>query len=183
MALLFQILSARLGCVSDQDLATHCRLALNGKRWHRWLMLYPLYLLSEGGIIMTDLAELLGSAIAIHLIVPRIPLWGAVLLTSTDVFLILLLFSQYPTKFVTRSMRAFEFFIGLLVIIVLGSFVALIVKVSPAWRDVFHGYVPSERIVSDGALYVAVGIIGATVMPHAFFIGSKMATVSARLPS
>ena len=97
--------------------------------------------------------------------------------------LVLALFSEYPSKFVTRSMRGFEFFIGLLVLVVLGSFVALIAKVSPDWADVFHGYVPGPRIVSNGALYSAVGIIGATVMPHAFFIGSKMATMRRLSPA
>lgn len=99
MALLFQILSTRLGCVSDYDLAVHCRFALYDrpgpyKLWYRWGLLYPLYLMAEAGIIMTDLAELLGSAIAINLLVPAIPLWACVLLTSLDVFLILMIFNQ-----------------------------------------------------------------------------------------
>jgi metal iron transporter len=71
-------------------------------------------------------------------------------------------------------MRCFELLIGLLVLTVLGSFVALLVKVSPDWGDVFYGYVPSNGIVKGGGIYIAVGIIGATVMPHAFFIGSKV---------
>lgn len=88
-----------------------------------------------------------------------------------------------PTRMVTRSMRIFEFFIGGLVLVVLASFVALLVRVSPVWKDAFRGYVPSSGIVSNGALYIAVGIIGATVMPHAFFIGSKMATMRRLQPS
>ena len=70
MALLFQILSARLGCVSDLDLASHCRLALNNRPRYKVLgkvVLWSLWGLAEGGIILTDLAELLGSAIAINL--------------------------------------------------------------------------------------------------------------------
>ncbi|TNY23362.1 natural resistance-associated macrophage protein-domain-containing protein [Rhodotorula diobovata] len=182
MALLFQILSTRLGCVSDYDLATHCRFALHDrdsryKLVYRWGLLYPLYVMAEIGIIFTDLAELLGSAIAINLLIPAIPLYGAVLLTSADVFLILLLFNQYPTRTVTRSMRVFELLIGVLVLCVLGAFVALLVKVSPVWKDVFLGYVPRSGIIADGGIYIAVGIIGATVMPHAFYIGSKMATM------
>ncbi|GAA5984145.1 hypothetical protein JCM11641_000328 [Rhodosporidiobolus odoratus] len=188
MALLFQILSTRLGCVSDYDLATHCRFALydrpgKWKLWCRYGLLWPLYLLAEGGIIFTDLAELLGSAIAINLIFPVIPLWAAVLLTSLDVFLILLLFNQYPARTVSTSMRCFELLIGLLVLTVLGSFVALLVEISPTWRDVFRGYVPSSGIVRGGGIYIAVGIVGATVMPHAFFIGSKMATMRRLKPS
>ncbi|GAA6047718.1 hypothetical protein JCM3770_001743 [Rhodotorula araucariae] len=182
VALLFQILSTRLGCVSDYDLATHCRFALHDrdsrfKLAYRWCLLYPLYIMAEIGIIFTDLAELLGSAIAINLLIPSIPLYGAVLLTSADVFLILLLFNQYPTRTVTRSMRLFELLIGVLVLCVLGAFVALLVKVSPVWKDVFYGYVPRSGIVQGGGIYIAVGIVGATVMPHAFYIGSKMATM------
>ncbi|KWU44700.1 natural resistance-associated macrophage protein [Rhodotorula sp. JG-1b] len=180
MALLFQILSTRLGCVSDYDLAVHCRFALYDrpgpyKLWYRWGLLYPLYLMAEAGIIMTDLAELLGSAIAINLLVPAIPLWACVLLTSLDVFLILMIFNQYPTRTMTTSMRMFELLIGLLVLCVLGSFVAMLVKVGPDWGDAFKGYLPSSGIINNGAIYIAVGIIGATVMPHAFYIGSKMA--------
>ncbi|KAM0792841.1 hypothetical protein ACM66B_002607 [Microbotryomycetes sp. NB124-2] len=186
IALLFQILATRLGTVSDVDVSTHCRLAMHDRPRHklfwRWGVLYPLYVLSEIGIIMTDLAELLGSAIAINLLIPQIPLWGAVLLTSADVFLILILFSNYPAQTVTRSMRFFEFFIGSLVMVVLGSFVALLAKVDPVWKDVFKGYLPSSGIVRGGGIYIAVGVIGATVMPHAFFIGSKIATQRRLVP-
>lgn len=99
-------------------------------------------------------------------------------------------------------MRCFELLIGLLVLTVLGSFVALLVRVSPTWKDVFHGYVPSSGIVRGGGIYIAVGyvstspspsfrndadnlfcsIIGATVMPHAFFIGSKVRFASSIVP-
>ncbi|GAA6010866.1 hypothetical protein JCM11491_004573 [Sporobolomyces phaffii] len=186
MALFFQILATRLGCVSDEDFATHCRIALHNrdskyKLFYRWGLLYPLYVLSEIGIVFTDLAELIGSAIAINLLIPAIPLWGCVLITAGDVLLILLLFNQYPTRTVSRSMRLFELMLGLLVLVVLGSFVALLVEVDPKWKDVFHGYVPSSGIVDHGGIYIAVGIIGATVMPHAFFIGSKMACMR-RIP-
>lgn len=75
----------------------------------------------------------------------------------------------------TTSMRMFELLIGLLVLCVLGSFVAMLVKVGPDWGDAFKGYLPSSGIINNGAIYIAVGIIGATVMPHAFYIGSKMA--------
>ncbi|GAA5924942.1 uncharacterized protein JCM15063_005773 [Sporobolomyces koalae] len=188
MALFFQILATRLGCVSDEDFATHCRIALHNrdskyKLFYRWGVLYPLYVLSEAGIVFTDLAELLGSAIAINLLIPAIPLWGCVLITAGDVLLILLLFNQYPTRTVSRSMRLFELLLGLLVLVVLASFVALLVEVKPVWKDAFHGYIPSSGIVDNGGIYIAVGIIGATVMPHAFFIGSKMACMRRIPPS
>jgi hypothetical protein len=111
IALLFQILATRLGCATGEDLATHCRIALYDrpntsrrvKLGYRWGLLYPLYALAELGIIFTDLAELLGSAIAINLIIPKIPLWACVVLTSTDVFLVLLLFNQ--CKFLSSQLN------------------------------------------------------------------------------
>lgn len=89
MALLFQILSARLGCVSDLDLASHCRVALNNRPKHRILgkvVLWFLWAMSEGGIIMTDLAELLGSAIAINLSVTWLQLPWPLNLAQADPF-------------------------------------------------------------------------------------------------
>jgi metal iron transporter len=90
-------------------------------------------------------------------------------------------------------MRLFEMIIGLLIVIVLGCFVALLVRVGPAWGDVFRSYLPNSGIIEAGGLYAAVGIIGAgqgsvlaistdvrsgaTVMPHALFLGSKLATI------
>lgn len=110
-------------------------------------------------------------------LIPQIPLWGGVLLTSLDVFIILIAFNQYPSQKRDNSIIAFEILISFLVMTVLASFVVLIVRLSPDWGDVFLGYLPSSTIVSGGALYISVGIIGATVMPHALFLGAKIATI------
>ena len=67
--------------------------------------------------------------------------------------------------------------ISVLVMTVLASFIVLLVRLAPDWGDVFEGYLPSDSIVADGALYISVGIIGATVMPHALFLGSKLGTI------
>lgn len=64
-----------------------------------------------------------------------------------------------PTRTVSRSMRLFELLLGLLVLVVLGSFVALLVEVDPVWKDVFHGYVPSSGIINNGGIYIAVGLV------------------------
>lgn len=87
-----------------------------------------------------------------------------------------------PTRTMTTSMRVFEILIGLLVLVVLGSFVGLLIKVGPNWGQAFLGFVPSSGIINNGAIYIAVGIVGATVMPHAFYIGSKMATMRRLAP-
>jgi hypothetical protein len=131
-----KILASRLGCVTGlgmfffffrneatcmwltslfSDLASHCRLLLHDRPKHkllyRWLVLYPLYVLSEIAIISTDLAELLGSAIALCMIFPKLPLWAGVLLTAFDVLVLLAL--RDPLR--GRPVRMFECLIAALV--------------------------------------------------------------------
>lgn len=97
------------------DLASHCRLLLHNRPKHkllwRWLVLYPLYALSEIAIISTDLAELLGSAIALCLLFPKLPLWAGVLITASDVLVLLAL--RDPLR--GKPVRLFEVSIAILV--------------------------------------------------------------------
>lgn len=97
------------------DLASHCRLLFYNRPKHkllyRWLLLYPLYALSEIAIISTDLAELLGSAIALCLLFPKLPLWAGVLLTASDVLVLLALRDPLGGK----PVRMFELLITVLV--------------------------------------------------------------------
>lgn len=177
LAIFFQILASRLGCVTGLDLATHCRLLLHDrpkhKMFYRWGMLYPLYVIAEIAIIATDLAELIGSAIALVMIFPQCPMWVGVVVTAFDVLLIMGLANPLGG----RPVRAFEFIIAILVLITLISMIIVITKVNLHWGDVFFGYVPSNDIVSKpGSLYVSIGIIGATIMPHSVFVGSALAT-------
>ncbi|KAJ7867486.1 NRAMP family, partial [Mycena olivaceomarginata] len=108
-------LATRLGCVTDLDLASHCRVLLYDRPKHRllyrWGALYPLYILSEVAIIATDLAELLGSAIALCLLFPRLELWHGVLITMFDVVLLLAL--RDPLR--STPVKMFEFLIAGLV--------------------------------------------------------------------
>ncbi|KAF5331568.1 hypothetical protein D9611_007561 [Ephemerocybe angulata] len=165
------------------DLARHSRLLLYNRPKHtllyRWLGLYPLYLLAEVAIIATDLAELLGSAIALCMLFPRLELWHGVLITGFDVILILAMGD--PLR--GRPVRLFEFLIAgmqidrnLQVIAVLVCMVVVISKVDVNWGHAFQGYIPSKYIFQSGGLYTSVGILGATVMPHSLFIGSALAT-------
>ncbi|KAI0354647.1 natural resistance-associated macrophage protein [Trametes cingulata] len=175
-AIVVQSLASRLGCVTGMDLASHCRLLLYNRPKHtklwRWLALYPLYALSEIAIISTDLAELLGSAIALCLLFPALPLWGGVLLTASDVLVLLALRDPMAGK----PVRLFELFIGVLVFIVLICMAIIISKASVHWGDAFLGFVPSKTVIRSDALYTSIGIIGATVMPHSLFLGSALAT-------
>ncbi|PWN28033.1 Nramp-domain-containing protein [Jaminaea rosea] len=155
--------------VEDPSTSTSTRHSVWAHR-SRVGLLWTLYLVAEGAIICTELAELVGSAIALTLLFPKLPLWGGVLITSADVFLILFIYRPD-----TKGLRAFEFCIGVLVLIVISCLVALVVKVEPHWPDVFHGYLPSAAVVGPQALYVGIGILGATCMPHGLFLGSHFA--------
>ncbi|KAG9099430.1 hypothetical protein FS749_001290 [Ceratobasidium sp. UAMH 11750] len=177
-AILLQTMAARLGCVTGLDLAQHCRLLLHSrpkhKLWFRRALLYPMYVVCEIGIIATDLAELLGSAIGLCLLIPAIPLWAGVLITSVDVIFVL---AMAPTSS-GRPVRAFELLLMSLVLVVFVVFIILIKKIDPVWSDVFNGYLPSKTLFQPGALYTSIGILGATVMPHALFLGSSLATLN-----
>ncbi|ETW87567.1 Mn2+ and Fe2+ transporter of the NRAMP family [Heterobasidion irregulare TC 32-1] len=179
-AVVLQTMAAKLGCVTGADLASHCRLLLYNRPKHRLLIrygvLYPLYVLCEIAIISTDLAELLGSAIGLVLLFPKLPLWSAVLLTATDVLVFLIIGD--PTRGHGRPVRMFEFSVIILVAAVFVCFLILLAKIGADWPHVFLGFVPSKKLFESkpNAIYTAVGILGATVMPHAIFLGSFLAT-------
>ncbi|EJF67328.1 Nramp-domain-containing protein [Dichomitus squalens LYAD-421 SS1] len=175
-AIVFQTQASRLGCVTGMDLASHCRLLLYDRPKHkllwRWLALYPLYALSEIAIVSTDLAELLGSAIALCLLFPKLPLWAGVLITASDVLFLLAL--RDPIR--GQPVRLFELSIAILVSVVLICMAIIISKARVHWEDAFDGFLPSKTLFQSGALYTSIGIIGATVMPHSLFLGSALAT-------
>ncbi|RPD63239.1 natural resistance-associated macrophage protein [Lentinus tigrinus ALCF2SS1-7] len=179
-AMVLQSLAFKLGCVTGLDLASHCRVLLHDrpryKRLIRYGVLYPLYVLSEIAIVSTDLAELLGSAIGLCLIFPSIPLWASVLITASDVLIFLVLGD--PSQGHGRPVRIFEWTVIALVSVVFICFLVLLVRVGPNWPKAFFGYIPSKALfeTNPDALYTAVGILGATVMPHALFLGSYLAT-------
>lgn len=175
-AAFLQVLACRLGVVTGLDLASHCRLLLHDRPRHkmlwRWGVLYPLYVLSEIAIISTDLAEMLGSAIALVLLFPSLPLWAGVLLTAFDVMLIL----AFDNPLKSRPVKMFECLISLLVLAVLICMAMIIARTDVFWGDAFKGFLPSKALFANGALYTTVGILGATIMPHSLFLGSHLAT-------
>ncbi|KIY72548.1 natural resistance-associated macrophage protein [Cylindrobasidium torrendii FP15055 ss-10] len=175
-AIFFQVSASRLGVVTGLDLASNCRLLLHDRprytMFYRWALLYPLYLLAEVAIIATDLAELIGSAIALSMLFPKLELWHGVLITTVDVIFILALGDPLNG----RPVKMFELLIACLVFAVLICMCIIISRIQADWGDVFLGYVPSKYIFHSGGLYTSVGIIGATVMPHSLFLGSALAT-------
>ncbi|KAG6376129.1 natural resistance-associated macrophage protein-domain-containing protein [Boletus reticuloceps] len=175
-ATFLQVLASRLGIVTGLDFSSHCRLLFYDRPRHkllwRWGVFYPLYVLAEIVLICTDLAELLGAAIALVLLFPALPLWSTVLLTAADVMLLLTI--KNPLK--NKPVRQFECIIGALVLAVLICMAIILSKVYVNWGDCFRGFVPSKGLLSSGSLYTSVGIVGATVMPHSLFLGSRLAT-------
>jgi manganese transport protein len=157
MALLLQSLSARLGIVRGRDLAQ-----ANRETYPKYVN-YSLYVLAEIAIAATDLAEVLGMAIGIQLLT-GIPLLWAVLITVLDTFLLLVL--------QRLGMRKMEAFIICLVAIIGVSFLVEIILAKPDLGEVAKGFVPS--IPNNAALYIAIGIIGATVMPHNLYLHSAL---------
>lgn len=163
-AIFLQSLSIKLGTVSGLNLAEACRAFLP-----RWLN-YFLYVMAEGAIIATDIAEVIGTAIALNLLVPKIPLVAGCAISILDVMVIL--FFYQPTGSM-RGIRAFEFFVMGLVLAVVVCFciqLSLIQDISVG--EVFLGYLPSSAIIEQQGLYQACGILGATVMPHSLYLGS-----------
>ncbi len=157
MALLLQSLSARLGLVANLDLAQANRITYNP------VVNFFLYLLAELAIIATDLAEVLGMAIGLNLLFGIDLLWG-VSITALDTFLIFFL--------IGKGMRKMEAFIIGLIFIIGASFLVEMIIAKPVVTDILHGFIPS--IPNDAALYIAIGIIGATVMPHNLYLHSAL---------
>ncbi len=160
MAVILQALCARLAIGSGRDLAQACRDAYPA--WAAW----PLWLLAEIAIIATDIAEVIGTAIGLNLIF-GLPLEIGIVITALDVFLIL-----YLQRMGFRYLEAF--IIALLVIIAI-CFAAQIAMARPEWGPLFAGFTPRVDIVTNPEmLYLALGILGATVMPHNLYLHSAI---------
>ncbi|MFD2261522.1 Nramp family divalent metal transporter [Lacibacterium aquatile] len=158
MAIILQHLCARLAIATGRDLAQACRDAYPKP------VGYVLWLLAELAIVATDIAEVIGTAIGLNLLF-GIPLEIGVIITALDVFLILYL--------QRLGFRWIEAFIMTLLGVIAACFLVQIVMADPQWGDVIRGFAPTVEIVSNpDMLYLALGIIGATVMPHNLYLHS-----------
>jgi manganese transport protein len=157
MALLLQSLSARLGIVRGRDLAQ-----ANRETYPRYIN-FVFYVLAEIAIAATDLAEILGMAIGIQLLTGLSLVWG-ILITVADTFLFLLL--------QRLGIRKMEAFIICLVAIIGFSFLSEMFIAKPQLNEIAKGFIPS--LPNEEALYIAIGIIGATVMPHNLYLHSAL---------
>lgn len=160
MAILLQALAARLGIATGLDLAQACRA------YYPKPVNFALWIACELAIIATDLAEVIGTAIALQLLF-GIPLVAGALITALDVFLLLLLMN--------KGFRFLEAFVIALLTVIAVCFAVQIAAAAPPVAEVLSGFIPSTEIVTNNAmLYIAIGIIGATVMPHNLYLHSSI---------
>lgn len=159
-AMLLQSMSARLGVASGMDLAQVTKYMSN-----KPLGIFS-WVLAELAIMATDIAEVIGSAIALNLLF-NIPLALGVTITVLDVFLLLMI--------IKLGFRKIEAIVGVLIFTVLVIFVFEVYLSSPDVSSLFAGFIPSSEIVTNkGVLYIALGIIGATIMPHNLYLHSSI---------
>ncbi len=160
IAMLLQSMAAKLGIVTGKDLAQLTR-DRTSKR-----VGFMLWVITELAIMATDVAEIIGSGIAIELLF-GIPLIVGILITSADVLILLLL---------TRlGFRKIEAIVATLVAVVLFVFSYEVILSQPDVSSVFKGYLPTYKIVTNTSmLYLALGIVGATIMPHDLYLGSSI---------
>ena len=160
MAMLLQFCALKLGIASGKDLARSCRDYYSPK------VSFCLWILAEIAVIATDLAEVIGSAIALNLLFHIPIIWG-VCITAADV-LILLLLAQRHTKIV-------EILVTTLIGGIIGCFAIIIYLAQPNWWSIAANLAPSATIITDpNLLYLAIGILGATVMPHNLYLHSAL---------
>ena len=160
MAMLLQALSAKLGIVTGRDLAQACRESYSRR------VSFALWIVCEIAIAACDLAEVLGSAVALKLLF-GLPLIFGVLITAFDVLIVLALQG--------RGFRLIEAFVVTLIATIAACFAYEIFFAQPLWREAAHGFVPRLEILRNREmLYIAIGILGATVMPHNLYLHSSI---------
>ena len=160
MAILLQSLCAKLGIVTGRDLAQACR------DHYSKLVSVVLWLLCEVAICACDLAEVIGSAIALNLLF-KIPLVWGVCITALDVLAVMYLQN--------KGFRYIEALVVTLILTIGGCFLAEIIFSRPNIAEVLGGFAPRFEIIQNtGMLYVAIGILGATVMPHNLYLHSSI---------
>ncbi len=160
MAMLLQALSAKLGIATGRDLAQACR-----EHYSRRVS-FVLWIVCEIAIAACDLAEVLGSAVALKLLF-GLPLLPGVIITAFDVLIVLALQG--------RGFRLIEVFVVTLIATIGACFAYEIFFAQPLWREVAQGLIPRAEILRNREmLYIAIGILGATVMPHNLYLHSSI---------
>jgi manganese transport protein len=160
MAILLQALAARLGIASGRDLAQACRDS------YSWPVTIVLWIVCEIAIAACDLAEVIGAAIALNLLFHLPLIWG-VTLTALDVLIVL--YMQH------RGFRYVEALVVALIVAIAGSFAIELWLAKPDFAAVAAGFIPTAEVLRNpDMLYIAIGILGATVMPHNLYLHSSI---------
>lgn len=160
MAMFLQALSAKLGIVTGRDLAQACRARYSPR------VNFALWIICEIAIAACDLAEVLGSAVALKLLF-GLPLLAGVLITAFDVLIVLALQG--------RGFRLIETFVVTLIVTIGACFAYEIFFAQPLWHEAVRGFIPRAEILRNREmLYIAIGILGATVMPHNLYLHSSI---------
>ena len=169
MAILLQSLCTRLGIATGRDLAQACR-----DHYSRPVSI-ALWMVCEIAIAACDLAEVIGSAIALNLLF-HIPIVAGVVITGLDVLLVM-----YLTN---RSFRHLEAVVVSLILLIGGCFLVQMILAQPPIRELLKGFIPTTQIIRNPEmLYIAIGILGATVMPHNLYLHSSVVQTRKYEPS
>lgn len=163
ISIYLQALAAKLGSVTGLNLAEMNRAYLP-----RWLN-YSLYAIAEAAIICTDIGQVIGTAIALNILAPKVPLTAGCAIAIADSLFIL---AFYRPDGSMRRLRIFEVFVTLFVLGVFISFIIELTKISAPVGHVFDGYVPSREVFVGQGLYQSCALIGGTIMPHTIYLGS-----------
>jgi metal iron transporter len=161
-----QWLALRLGSITGLDLAQ-----ANHKWMPRWLELF-IYAWAEAAIIAADISAVIGAAFAWNVLIPKIPLAAACIITTADTIIILAFYSPTGTL---RSVRYFEWFMCGMVAAMLITAAIAVAQVTPDAGQLFMGGLPSRDMFVGDGLISTCGLIGTTIMPHALYVGSSLA--------
>jgi len=143
---------------------------MNHRYMPRWLDL-SIYAIAEACIVCTDIGQVVGTAIALNILIPRLPLPAACVLSVADTLLILLF---YTSKGELRRIRLFEALIAILVVTLFVTICVALAMVSQPVGHVFRGYLPSRDIFVSTGLYESCALLGGTLMPHAIYVGTAL---------
>ncbi|APA09586.1 hypothetical protein SS1G_06267 [Sclerotinia sclerotiorum 1980 UF-70] len=163
-------LSTKLGCVTGMDLAQ-----MNRAHLHPWLNI-ALWILAEGAIICTDIGQVIGTAIALNLLNPKITLIAGCVISVSDTLFILLFYKPDGS---IRRLRIFEMFISVFVVAIFVMFCIEISFITAPANEVFKGLLPSKTIFVGQGLFQSCAILGGNIMPHTIYLGSGL--VQARM--
>ncbi|MCP8719216.1 MAG: Nramp family divalent metal transporter [Asgard group archaeon] len=165
IAIFLQSLCIKLGSVTGYDLARSCREFLPKQlNWVLWV-------LAECAIIATDVAEVIGSAIALNILL-KIPLPAGVVITIVDVIFVMMAYRAETSSL--KFVKIFEYAIAALVMVVVICFAVELSQITANTREVFRGFVPSKEMFQGSGMTIATSIIGSTVMIHSLFLGSGL---------